>query len=65
MSFDTYWIKFSWQPGLPDGIFKNPKSQFGLILEGLGMENVATYLYYMSIWNIIWPFGILYGHLVI
>jgi hypothetical protein len=27
--------------GLPDGIFANPKSQFGYILEGLGMENVG------------------------
>jgi hypothetical protein len=26
------------QPGLPDGLFSNQKSQFGSILEGLGME---------------------------
>jgi hypothetical protein len=36
--------------GLPDGIFSNQKSQFGKILEGLGMENFNI-LY-------IWPFGI-------
>jgi hypothetical protein len=33
--------------GLPDGISSNQKSQFGKILEGLGMEKV----------------GIFYGHL--
>jgi hypothetical protein len=33
--------------GLPDGIFSNQKSNFGKILEGLGMEKV----------------GVLYGHL--
>jgi hypothetical protein len=27
-------------PGLPDGLFANQKTQIGLILEGLGMENV-------------------------
>jgi hypothetical protein len=29
--------------GLPDGIFSNPKSQFGCILEGLRIENVVTF----------------------
>jgi hypothetical protein len=33
-----------------------PKSQFGYILEGLGMENDDI--------HILWPFGIYYGHLV-
>jgi hypothetical protein len=28
---------------LPDDSFANPKSQFGYILEGLGMENVGKY----------------------
>jgi hypothetical protein len=28
---------------LPDGLFSNQKSQFGYILEGLGMENVVFY----------------------
>jgi hypothetical protein len=37
--------------GLPDGIFSNQKSRFGLIFEGLEMENVET-------------FGTHYGHLV-
>jgi hypothetical protein len=27
------------EPGLPDGLFTNQTSQFGYILEGLGMEN--------------------------
>jgi hypothetical protein len=38
---------FGREPGLPDGIFSDKKSQFGKILEGLRMENV----------------GIFYGHL--
>jgi hypothetical protein len=30
--------------GLPDGIFSNQKYQFRKISEGLGMENVGTYI---------------------
>jgi hypothetical protein len=41
--------------GLPDGVFSNQKSKFGYIFEGLGMKKV----------RILWPFGIVYGHLVI
>jgi hypothetical protein len=29
--------------GLPDGLFSNQKSQFGLVLEGLRMENAIIY----------------------
>jgi hypothetical protein len=48
--------------GLPDSYFSNQKSQFGYILEDLGMENVVIYsghleylttigyMYYMGIW---------------
>jgi hypothetical protein len=36
-------------PGLPDGLFSNRKSQFGLILEGFRLD-----------WKILWPFGISY-----
>jgi hypothetical protein len=39
---------------------KNPN--FGLIWEGLGIKKVR---YSMAIWNILWPFGICYSHLVI
>jgi hypothetical protein len=46
---------------LPDGIFSNKKYQFGLTLEGLGMENVGIF---MVIWNIESPFGTFCGHLV-
>jgi hypothetical protein len=45
-------------PGLPDDLFSNKKSKFGLILEGLGMEKVGTYMYSLAI-------GIYYDHLVI
>jgi hypothetical protein len=41
---------------LPDGIFSNQNSQFGYILEGLGMKNVCIFsghlVYFMAIWNI-------------
>jgi hypothetical protein len=30
--------------GLPDGLFSNKKSQLGLILEGLAMENLGRYI---------------------
>jgi hypothetical protein len=40
--------------GLPDG--SSYLSLFGYILEGLGMENVGTY--------IVWTFGIFFCHLM-
>jgi hypothetical protein len=43
--------------GVPDGIFSYPKSLFGYILQGLGIENLGIF---MSVWNILWPFGILF-----
>jgi hypothetical protein len=42
------------------GIFSNPKSQFGSILEGLAME--VAYLW--SIWSILQPFCLFYSLLV-
>jgi hypothetical protein len=45
---------------LPDGLLSNQKSQFGKILEGLGMENVGIFYghseYFTAIWYILWPF---------
>jgi hypothetical protein len=38
-----------------------PKTQFGLILEGLRMENVGIFF---TIWNILLTFGVFYGRLV-
>jgi hypothetical protein len=46
---------------LPDALFSYQKSQFGSILEGLGMENVGMFV---TIWNILRPFGIICGSLV-
>jgi hypothetical protein len=46
------------KPGLLDGIFSYQKSQFGDILEGLGMKNVVPIFY--DNWNILQPFGIFY-----
>jgi hypothetical protein len=31
-------------PGLPDGLFSNQKSKFGLNFEGLAMEYVVRYI---------------------
>jgi hypothetical protein len=43
--------------GLPDGLFSNQKSQFGLILEGLAMENLGIFYdhldYFRAIGNIL------------
>jgi hypothetical protein len=54
------WLQFSFffkkvaalGAGLPDGLFSNPKSQFGQILEGLCKRSCCF---------ILWPFGIFYG----
>jgi hypothetical protein len=49
--------------GLPDGSFSNQKSKFGLILEGLAMEDVGIFyghlvhfllFYFMDIWYSSW-----------
>jgi hypothetical protein len=54
--------------GLPDGLFSNQKSQFGLILEGLAMDNLGIFydnlVYFKAVENILWPFGIFCGNLV-
>jgi hypothetical protein len=60
---------------LPDGLFTNPKSYSGSILEGLRLENVNIFYchleyftnicdFLMTIWNILRTFGIFYDHLV-
>jgi hypothetical protein len=61
---------------LPDGIFSNKKSQFGKILEGLAMEDVAIFygrlvnfpaifpIFPCGLFYILWPFSIFFGHLV-
>jgi hypothetical protein len=46
---------------LPDGLFSNQKSQFGYILESLGMGSVGVFI---ASWNILRPFGKFYGSLV-
>jgi hypothetical protein len=59
-------------PGLPDDIFSNQTSQFGLILEGLAMEDVDIFyghlayftghlVYFIAIWYNLCPFGTFYG----
>jgi hypothetical protein len=54
--------------GLPDGIFSNQKSQFGLILECLAMEDVGAFYGHSvnspAFWHILWPFYLFCGHLV-
>jgi hypothetical protein len=49
-------------PGLPDGIFSNQKSQFGKILDGLGIEDVGIFYGHLVYF---WPFGIFCVHLVL
>jgi hypothetical protein len=48
--------------------FKTKKSKFGLIIEGLRIENVGIFYdnlqYFTAVCNILWPFGIFCGHLV-
>jgi hypothetical protein len=55
-------------PWLPDGLLSYQKSQFGYILEGLGMENVGIFYDYLeyltAIWYILWQFCTVCGHLV-
>jgi hypothetical protein len=50
---------------LPDGFFSDQKSQFGYILEDLGMENAVIHIGILVIWIILPPLGIFYGKLVI
>jgi hypothetical protein len=54
---------------LPDGLFSFQKSEFGYILEGLGMENVGLFRdhleYFTSVWYTLWLFGIVWVHLII
>jgi hypothetical protein len=54
---------------LPDGLFSYQKSQFGYILEGLGVENVDIFydhLEYFTATSMVylWPLGTVFGHLV-
>jgi hypothetical protein len=54
--------------GLPDGLFSNQKSKFGLILEGLAKEDVGIFyghlVHFRSFCYILWTFGIVRGNLV-
>jgi hypothetical protein len=67
-SFSYTAAVFKYGTGLPDGLFSNQKSEFGYILVGLGMEKVGIFYdyleYFTAIWYILWPFGIVCGHLV-
>jgi hypothetical protein len=44
------------EPGLPDGIFSNQKSQFGQILEGIGFENVDIFNGHLVCFTDNWDF---------
>jgi hypothetical protein len=58
---DSLMILSHCSPGLSDGTFSNQKSQFGKVLEGLGMEKVCIFCghleYITAMWCIFWPFG--------
>jgi hypothetical protein len=53
---------------LPDGLFSNKKSKFGLILEGLQIENDGIFyehlVHFMVFCYILWSWGIVRGNLV-
>jgi hypothetical protein len=51
--------------GLPDGTISNQKSQFGQILEALGIEKVDIFYGHLEYLHILLPFGIFHKHLVI
>jgi hypothetical protein len=40
--------------GLPDGLFSNQKTQFGYILEGLGVENVDIFCGHLKYFTTMW-----------
>jgi hypothetical protein len=54
---------------VPDGLFSYQKSQFGYILEGLGMENVGIFygplVHFTAIWYVfvIWYISSCFGML--
>jgi hypothetical protein len=54
--------------GLPDGWFSKQKSNFGLILEGLAMEDDGIFyghlVHFTVLCYILWTFGIVSGNLV-
>jgi hypothetical protein len=58
------------RPGLPDGIFSNQKNpDLGKFWRVLQWKIWVCILhghleYYTAFWNILWPFGIVCGHLV-
>jgi hypothetical protein len=58
-------LQIRFAPGLPDGIFSNLKYQCGQISEDLAMEDVGILyghlVYFVTIWYILWPFGIFCG----
>jgi hypothetical protein len=54
---------------LPEGMLSNQKSQYGLFLAGLAIEDVGNFTAISSIKRpngirILWPFGTFCGHLV-
>jgi hypothetical protein len=62
------WCEQCLASGLPDGIFSNKKSRFGVILDGLAMEDVGIFcghlVSFTAIWYILKPFGLFYGYLL-
>jgi hypothetical protein len=67
----SFWVdsfRAEQQAVLPDDLFSDQKSQLGLILHVLAMEDDGTFYDHLfefaTIWYILWPIGIFYGHLV-
>jgi hypothetical protein len=53
------------QSRLPDGMCSNQLSQFGYVLEGFGMENVATFYGHLEYITAIWYYLGSFGNLIV
>jgi hypothetical protein len=60
--FPTFLASGSRTQGFQMDCFQTKNPNLGKFLEGLGMENVVTYIY--DHLEYLWPFGITYGSLV-
>jgi hypothetical protein len=55
-------------PGLPDGLFSNKNPRLGKFWRVLEWKMLVFYdylEYFTSIWYYLWPFGMIFGHLVL
>jgi hypothetical protein len=58
-----HWSCFSFEAGLPDGLFSKPKIPLWINIGG-PQNGKCWYILWLCIWTILRPFGIFYVHLV-